>query len=82
MAVDSYQPKIAEFAISGTGKQLISMYFSADLRLKIDLSQIDNPGLYEHAFSPLDIYPLDHHQYKDLQFSTGDQCIIIVKNKI
>ena len=82
MAVDSFAPEITEFVIEGTGKQLISLSLSHEFTIRIDLSHITEPGIYEHKFSQLDIAPLDYHKSNKFSFSSGDICKISIKNKI
>lgn len=82
MVVEYSEPKFIDIAVTATGKQLISLSFSDDLKMKIDLSNIDTPRLYEHICKIDDIYPLDHHRYSVISFPNGDICKISIKYKI
>jgi len=82
MVVEKTDPEFMDIAVTATGKQLISLSFSEELKLKIDLSHIDSPRSYKHTCVPLEVYPKDHNQYRDLSFPNGDLCRISIKYKI
>jgi YbbR domain-containing protein len=82
MAVDFFQPETADLVIEGTGKELISLAFSDDFTIRIDLSHITEPGIYDQKFSPTDIFPTDHYKSNNFSFPSGDICSISIKYKI
>ncbi len=79
--IESITPKEADVTFTGTGKQLIKLAVSDDIKLRIDLSAIKKPGQYEHSFSFIDIYPIDPSVYFRIVFPFVNRCNIIVKSK-
>lgn len=81
LRVDRIEPETAEVAIMGTGKQLLRLALSDNLKLLVDLSKVDQPGVYEHKFNLVDIHPIDASAFKKVSFSGAERYRISVVYK-
>jgi hypothetical protein len=81
LRVDKIEPETAEVAIMGTGKQLLRLAISDDLKLLVDLSNVERPGVYEHKFNLVDIHPIDASAFKRVSFAGAERYKISVVYK-
>lgn len=81
LQVDRIEPESAEVAIMGTGKQLLRLALSDNLRLLVDLSRVNKPGIYEHKFNLIDIHPIDASAFQRVSFSGAERYRISVVYK-
>ena len=80
LVIENIKPEMTKIAFTGTGKQLIRLALTDQLKLRIDLSNIEKPGIYEHKFSLLDLYPIDPSIFLRITFQGNDRCQISVKS--
>ncbi len=80
--VERMAPEIVEIAVVGTGKQLAYLALFQKPMIRIDLSTIDGPGIFDYAFTPFEIYTIDPLDYAGITFPSGDDCSISIKRKI
>ncbi len=81
LRVERIEPETAEVAIMGTGKQLLRLALSDDLKLVVDLSNVNEPGTYEHKFNLIDIHPIDASAFKRVSFAGVERYRISVVYK-
>ncbi len=81
LRIDGIKPESAEIAITGTGKQLLRLAFSDDLKILVDLSGINGPGVYEDNFNMIDIRPIDTSAFRNISFSRFDRYRISIVEK-
>ncbi|MEE9554364.1 MAG: hypothetical protein V3W18_08720 [candidate division Zixibacteria bacterium] len=62
--IEKFVPPAAAVTVTGTGKQLWKLSVSEEMKLKVDLSAIKNPGILKHQFQIDDLYPFDPSQYQ------------------
>ena len=80
--VEKIVPEITEIAVTGTGKQLAYLAFSEELKIRIDLSGVDEPGIFRHNLNPFEIYTIDPLEYAGITFPSGNVCSFSIKRKI
>ncbi len=80
--VERIVPDIAEITVAGTGKQLAYLAFSEELKIRIDLSEVNEPGIFKHNMNPFEIYTIDPLEYAGITFPSGNVCSLSIKRKI
>jgi YbbR domain-containing protein len=81
LRIDRIEPEFMEIAVTGTGKQLLRLSFSAELKIHVDLSGISEPGVFESKFKLIDIHSIDASAFKSISFSGFDRYRISVVEK-
>ncbi len=81
LRIDRIEPESMEIAITGTGKQLLRLSFSDELKIHVDLSDISEPGVYESKFNLMDIHPIDASAFRSISFSSFERYRISIVEK-
>ncbi len=81
LRIDRIEPESAEIAITGTGKQLLKLALSDELKILVDLSNIDEPGVYENKFNLIDIHPIDASVFRRISFARIERYRISIVEK-
>lgn len=81
LRIDRIEPEFMEIAVTGTGKQLLRLSFSNELKIHVDLSGIREPGVIESKFKLIDIHPIDASAFKSISFSGFDRYRISIVEK-
>ncbi len=81
LRLDSIKPEFTEITITGTGKQLLRLAFSDELKILVDLGGIDGPGVYENKLNLADIRPIDISAFKRISFARIDRYRISIVEK-
>ncbi len=82
LRIDRIEPESAEIAITGTGKQLLRLTFSDELKIIVDVSNIREPGVYENKFNLIDIRPIDLSAFRRITFAGIERYRISIVEKI
>lgn len=81
LRIDTIEPESAEIAITGTGKQLLRLSFSNELKIIVDVSNIREPGVYVNKFNLMDIYPIDASAFRRVSFAGTERYRISIVEK-
>lgn len=81
LRIDRIEPESGEIAITGTGKQLLRLAFSDDLKILIDLSGVNGPGVYENKINLMDIHPIDASAFRRVSLAKIDRYEISIVEK-
>ena len=81
LVVDKIDPPVIEVKIIGTGKQLAYLDLINSPGIQIDLSSIDEAGVYRYNITLLQIYNIDPYEYTSVDFPAHDRCSVIVKRR-
>jgi hypothetical protein len=81
LRIDSIEPESAEIAITGTGKQLLRLSFSDELKIIVDVSNIREPGVYVNKFNLMDIHPIDASAFSRVSFAGTERYRISIVEK-
>ncbi len=81
LRLDSIEPEFTEITITGTGKQLLRLTFSDELKILVDLGDIDGPGIYENKLNLADIRPIDISAFRHISFARIDRYRISIVEK-
>ncbi len=81
LRLDSIEPEFTEITITGTGKQLLRLTFSDELKILVDLGGIDGPGVYENKLNLADIRPIDISAFRRISFAGIDRYRISIVEK-
>lgn len=82
LKVEKIVPPEGHVTITGTGKQLLKLSFSAHLKLVVNLSATRSAGVVEHRFDIADLLPIDPSQYRRVTFSGDGIYKIYIVDKI
>ncbi len=82
LRIDRIEPESVEIAITGTGKQLLRLTFSDELKIIVDVSNIREPGVYENKFNLIDIRPIDLSAFRRITFAGIERYRISIVEKI
>lgn len=82
LEIESIEPAREQVSFIGTGKQLLQLMLSNDLRVYVDLSLVSRPGQYAENLAPTDLADIDISAFRSVTFTGGDSVRIVIKSKI
>ena len=79
--VEKIEPPEVEVKIIGTGKQLAYLDLVNAPGIRLDLSAIEEAGVYRYNITLLQIYNIDPYEYSTVDFPQNDRCSVVVKRR-
>ena len=81
LEIENIEPAREQVSFIGTGKQLLQLMVSDDLKVYLDLSLVSRPGEYSRKVTAASLSDIDVSVFRSVIFTGGDSVRVVIKSK-